>query len=134
LSSLSLHFSPDFTGPTTASKFIIAAADSGSRCLEKVEVLHGCTCVTQVWCQDLQPILILNCQQKEYGHLFASILRATTPSKRQWRFARAVGAVDVSTLFEFLRRDEWEMLRLIQYSTSSLQRKARPTHLSIEKI
>ena len=119
LTSLDIRFPYNYTGPATASKRFIAAVDSGSRCLTRVTVHQDFRDISHIWGCDLEPVLELNRQRETHGHLFASIARASTMQNRCWHVMRATEAVDMTTLFEFIRRNEWELQMLIQSLTAT---------------
>jgi hypothetical protein len=59
--------------------------------------------------------LALNRERAKLGPLFASIDQAKTLSERRQAFISAMDALHVCTLYEFLRRNEWNLQRLLLY-------------------
>jgi hypothetical protein len=116
LRKLTFAVSEEFDSNVTASDRLIAAANSGARCLEEVvfqreEKDNG---LTTSWCKNLAPILNLNRQRNQMRPLLEAASLASSKFVCRLRLIEAVEVLELEGLFAFLPCDELELLTLLQ--------------------
>ena len=105
-----------FQGPPIVSAALLAAVDSGARCLEEI-IFDSAELVTMVdtdWHARLQHYLNLNRQRHRLDPGFMTLTRMEVEFLQRLLFTEAIETMDLEVLFEFLRRNEWNLPIFLQ--------------------
>ncbi|GKY98736.1 hypothetical protein MPSEU_000829900 [Mayamaea pseudoterrestris] len=114
LRKLTISIAPGYTGPAIASEALLKALDQGVRHLAEVILMHEDEHVSADWCARVQHVLELNRKRIIHGPKFERIATAELESDRRRGMLEAVEAVDLLMLYEFIRRNEWDLQDLIR--------------------